>query len=238
MVDKKDENSQVKIDSVRSNTPIDSPQADSKKIYIFIALIIGVFLISIGSFSIYGYITSGKVLDIDNLHKENIEGNLDNKEGYLYNGFSFIKADGLWWTEIKRHDTLVKIPLHFGPKDVEKIPIFGELTDGFEQGDVYVAIDPDVQDKFYTLSLTELSFNIAKGINRQPVAACTKNTTDCFDRPIRSCNDSKGDSVIEIKVDPEAKIEFNGNCIKVQGQEYELTKAVNRLLYNWYGIMQ
>ena len=38
-------------------------------------------------------------------------------------------------------------------------------------------------------------------------------------------------------IDEEAGIELSGTCIKIKGKDYEIVKAVNRLLYQWYGIM-
>ena len=100
---------------------------DGKKILIAIIVIVGIVVISVGGFKAYDYFTSANIIDIDKLHDQNIEGDLNENEGYMYNGFSFIKVDGLWWTETMRNEVLVKIPLHFGPKEVEWINIEGKL---------------------------------------------------------------------------------------------------------------
>jgi len=212
---------------------------DGKKILIAIIVIVGIVVISVGGFKAYDYFTSANIIDIDKLHDQNIEGDLNENEGYMYNGFSFIKVDGLWWTETMRNEVLVKIPLHFGPKEVEWINIEGKLDPLFNQGDkVFVSIDPEVYNKYYTLALSELSFNIAKGLDRSPIGSCTEENWACENRTIVSCeNNPEKKPVIELAIDEEAGIELSETCIKIKGKDYEIVKAVNRLLYQWYGIM-
>ena len=95
-----------------------------------------------------------------------------------------------------------------------------------------------MQDKYYTLALSELSFNIVKGLNRSISGTCTKENNICDNRTIVSCNNSQGLPVIELALANETGIELLGNCLKISGQEYDLVKAVDRLLYQWYGVMK
>ena len=44
-------------------------------------------------------------------------------------------------------------------------------------------------------------------------------------------------AVIFIKYDNQTKVELKDNCVIVSGKEKELTKAVDRLLLYWYGIL-
>ena len=87
---------------------------DSRNILIMIGVIVGIFILTLGSFKVYNQFTGAGVMVIDDLHQKNLDGELDAEEGYLYNGYSIIKADGLWWTEIDAGSRLIKIPLHFG----------------------------------------------------------------------------------------------------------------------------
>jgi len=217
----------------------ETPVGDSKKILIAVLLIIGVLGFSLGGFKAYDYFTSADVIDIDALHVQNLEGELNDDEGYMYNGYSFIKVDGLWWTEVVIGNKLVKIPLHFSPKEVEEIEIKGNLNPAFNYGDVvYIAIDPNVQDQYYTLSLSELIFNVAKGLDRTPEGSCTEENWACENRTIISCdNNPNNKPVIELALAEESKIELVGSCIKISGSEYGIVKAVNRLLYQWYEVM-
>jgi len=227
------------LDEIKIEETIEEKTNDSKSIIITILIIVGLFALIIISSNVYNSFTGAEVIDVDELHKKNLEEKLDDEEGYTYNGFSFVKVDGLWWTEVKRLKTLVKIPLHFGPKELEDIPFTGSLSKNFDNGnEIYISINPDVANKFYTLSLTELSFNIAKGINRNPIGACTKKNSACDDREILNCTNTKGKPVVEISLANETKISAQGTCIKISGEGYDLIKATNRVLYMWYGVMQ
>ena len=81
---------------------------DGKAIVISILVIIGIFVLAFGGFQSYNSITAATVINVDDLHQENVNGNLDTEEGYLYNGFSFVLVDGLWWTEVSRDNKLTK----------------------------------------------------------------------------------------------------------------------------------
>ena len=184
-------------------------KSDAKSIIILISVVVGLFAISLAGFSAYNHFTGSAVVSIDDLHSKNIEGELKTEEGIMYNGYSFIKADGLWWTEFVLRNTLIKTPLHFNPLEVEHIQFSGKLDPGFDAGnEIYVTIDPNIADKYYSLSLTELSFNIAKGINRYPIGACTQEHPVCENRTIISCADTQGLPVIEIVPQGEPGINF------------------------------
>lgn len=217
----------------------DTSAGDTKNIIIGVLVIVGLLAITFGGFKVYDHFTSAEVVNVDEMHQDNLKGNLNNEEGYMYNGYSFIKADGLWWTEVQVKDKLLKIPLHFGPKEVEEVKVAGTLALEFNSGKkVYIAINPNTQNKYYTLAISELSFNMAKGIDRIPIGSCTEENWACDNRTIVSCiNNSDNLPVVELEIDEENKIELGGNCIKVSGQDYGIVKAIDRLLYQWYGIM-
>ena len=218
----------------------ENDKTDAKSIVITIIVILGIFGLLIGGFNFYNGITSAAVIDVDQLHQDNLNGNLDEEEGYMYDGYSFVKADGLWWTEMNKFGTTLKVPLHFAPKEVEEINIEGEFDPSFNVGEeVYIAIDPKVVNKYYTLSVSELSFNVVKGMDRIPVGSCTEAGNGCLDRDLISCeNNPDNRPVVELALAEEPSIIVEGTCIKVSGWEYDLVKAVDRLLYQWYGIME
>ncbi|MEK6863588.1 MAG: hypothetical protein AABW53_02730 [Nanoarchaeota archaeon] len=212
---------------------------DGKNILIMVGVIVGIFVLTLGSFKVYNQFTGAGVIVVDDLHQKNLDGDLDADEGYLYNGYSIVKADGLWWTEIDAGSRVIKIPLHFGPKEVEEIHVSGKLSSQFDKGNiVYIAIDPEVNyNKYYTLALMEMNNNILQGINRNIEAACTKENAACDNRTIINCDATDGKPVIELAVSESSEIEFSGSCIKISGDNEALVKAVDRMLYTWYGIM-
>ncbi|HLC97808.1 MAG TPA: hypothetical protein VJC21_03450 [Candidatus Nanoarchaeia archaeon] len=216
-----------------------SAKNDGKSLLILTGIVIGLFVLLFAGFRAYNSFTSASVVSIDDLHQQNLAGELDEDyEGYIYNGYSFVKVDGLWWTEMNKFGTLYKAPLHFAPRELENLIIGGTLDDTFNQGDeVYVTIDPTVQDKYYTLAVSELSFNIVQGMDRTPIGSCTEEDEACDNRTIISCETANGKPTIELGVGPEPEITLQGSCIKIRGTEYGIVKAVDRLLYQWFGIM-
>ena len=128
--------------------------------------------------------------------------------------------------------------VHFDPKHVIDIPITGVLDPLFNKGDeVYISIDPNIANKFYTLAIAEVSFNIAKGIDRTPVGACTETNEDCKAHEILSCENTQGKPVVELAFGDKEKVELIGTCIKITGNELALVEAVDRALYKWYGMV-
>ncbi|NQV91296.1 hypothetical protein HQ489_02380 [Candidatus Woesearchaeota archaeon] len=243
-MDEKEEDVQIEpvepVSKEDYNPELDADtKSNTKYLIIIIAIVIGIFAISLGGLKFFdGSPTGGLVVNVDQQHIDNKDGKLDPKEGYIYNGFSYVKVDGLWWAERKTQDRIIKIPLHFAPKDLEDIPVIGKLSPEFDIGDkVYVAIDPKIEDKFYTLGISELSFNMAKGVNRDPVGACIEENEACTDYEIISCENSGGKPVVELALGKQNIVELKGTCMKITGKDMGFVKAVDRALLKWYGMM-
>ncbi len=226
----------------------EAEKAESKTLFIAIAGLIAFFAIVFIAFQIYDSVAEEKIYTVDELHQLNLEGKLDSEEGYLYNGFSFVLHDGLWWTDIIKtfedeSQQMVRIPLHYGPRDLENIQVSGELDDGFGVGNnLYIGIDPTTVNSYYTLAISELSINAARVINRNPTGSCTFDEPSvCVDRPIVSCDNNPQDlPTVELAMsstpgDPE--IIYSGTCIKLVGNEEGIVQATDYLLWNWYGII-
>jgi hypothetical protein len=210
---------------------------NSKKLLIAIGIIIALFAVG---FLLRFFLDSDEVLTIDELHRRNIEGE-ESEINYMYNGFSFVYLDNLWYTQIKRKDdAIIDVPLHFSPKDLEEVPITGTLDKRFYQEEIYITFDPDETGLTYVaLSTAELSLNLAKGIEVMPIASCSKNETDaCKDRPIVNCDDKEKAIVYFKKGDGEGRIRLRGNCVELIGDEWEIVKATNRFLFYLYHVME
>jgi hypothetical protein len=218
----------------------EAPQkGDGRKLLLAIAVLVGIFAVFFVGFKGWNGITGATPLTIDDFHNENLQGNLDEKQGYVYNGFSFVNVDNLWWSEVHLPEKRFKFPLHFGPRDVDQIPVTGSLDPAWSDGEiVYIAIDPIKADQYYTLAVSELSINMAQGMNRIPEAVCTVNDPICDNRTIANCENTQGMPLIEIVQGDGPRIEANGMCIKLIGRDLDLVKAADRLILNWYGIIQ
>ena len=212
---------------------------DNKTVFLIIGAVIGIFLLFIVGFALYNHFNPAPQT-IDDFHALNYQGKLPPEQGYMYNGYSFIKSDGLWWTELTRVNRTIKFPVHFGPKDVEQIEFSGPgLSALFENGsEIYISINPSIQDKYYGLAISELSFNVAEGIGRMPVGACSQESPVCENRTVINCSSANNRPVIEFALANETSIYVENTCILIQGQGYDIVKAVDRLLFNWYNIIK
>lgn len=164
-------------------------------------------------------------------------------EKYTYNGFEFKKLGDIWYVKVQPFGgtNLFNVPLHFSPRDVKDISVIGDLDKNFNSREIYITFDPsedkDNKDmKFIALASAELSLSMAQGLGTVPLSACAKNlTAACNEKPIKDC--SSQESVIYLREAETPKVTFNGRCVLIEGKDYELVKATDRLLLWWYGVM-
>jgi hypothetical protein len=161
-----------------------------------------------------------------------------------YDNWEFTKMADMWWFEWQKGENLYTVPLRFNPYEAEEISIRGEINTTKFNSEKYVYITFDLSDEsnqdlaILALAATELTQNLATAINRVPLAACINNMSDaCEGNPIKTCTNTN-EPVIYIREGGKAGITLNSNCIILEGNGFELLKAVDRLLYHWYGIMQ
>ena len=161
-------------------------------------------------------------------------------EHYTYNHFDFYYHDGMWYTQIQLGNQPWNVPLRFGPREVEYIPIVGDPNILLTVKGVYITFDPDSANLNYTaLAVSELSLNLAQALDITPIGACTKNITEaCHNRPIISCETDKKHAIIYLTEESNFPIvEQKDNCLILKGKGFDLVKAVDRLLLYWYKIM-
>ena len=71
---------------------------------------------------------------------------------------------------------------------------------------------------------------------KTPVPACDKNETDaCASVPLITCENTN-DLVLYVLQDDEPSVTLDDNCIIIKGNELDLVKAVDRLLFAFYEI--
>ena len=233
-MEEKQENN-IKIEELKEpEENKDDSKKDTKKLLLLIGIVIGCFVL----FFLIRVIRSptGEFITIDELHKKNLE-NKPSDINYVYNGFSFVYYDYIWYTQVQKNDTIYDIPMHFGPRDVEYIPLTGSIDKDINIKAIYVTFNPLSSDmKYVALSTAELSVNLVRGMDIIPVAACDRNKTNaCKDRPIITCEDNK--PTIYIKESDETAVKITNNCIIVEGKGIDLVKATDRLLLELYGVM-
>jgi len=159
-----------------------------------------------------------------------------------YNNFPFVKIDTHWTTQWSDGQDVYNLKLRFNPYEAESIPIFGELEDDFNLRTAYVTFDPDKEPNSYgyeALAAAELSLNLAGVFGSDLISACTQNVTGvCSERPTITCDNTNGSVLYLQRSEGDAKVLLEGNCITISGSEFELVKAVDKLLYKIYKIIE
>ncbi|MBI2651505.1 hypothetical protein HYX01_03470 [Candidatus Woesearchaeota archaeon] len=189
------------------------------------------------------YFTKEKPRTIDDLHELNLKGKLKPEQGYVYNDiYSFVKFDGLWYTQFlsPQGSRFYNIQFRYGPKDVESVKIKGFLNAGILNNatDYYVTFNPTGKD-FASVALAVGDFNehMTKIFFKKPIAACDRNETlPCKERPIITC-DNTDKMVLYVKEANATKVSYGNNCITVEGSGFELVKGIDRVLFNFYGVI-
>ena len=200
-------------------------------------------IVLFGAFFSFGYIKETyfrpQPKTLDDMHNETLSGE-ETDLNYLYNGFSFVRAQGLWYTEVGGGpNTIYKVALHYSPRELEDVKVTGQINKTFTDAKaVFVTFDPtDPNLQYVALSAAELSLSLTKAIKVTPVAACTQNITEaCSTRPIITC-DSRA-PVIFLKQANETALNLKGNCIEITGWREGIVKATDRLILQWYGVMK
>lgn len=187
------------------------------------------------------YLKKPEILTPDEMHKKNLEGKLTGAEGYVYNGFSFVKYEKLWFTQLHPQDSesIYNVQLHFGPRETEQLNILGDPMPFAKAKAVYLIFDPLGQQLPYVaLAAGEFSLNTAVVLNITPIAACTRNETEiCKKRPIVDCEHDKEHAIVYLKEADKAGVVVEQNCITVSGTQADLVKATDKLLLKWFQVI-
>jgi len=236
-----EQNSHPETNNKDVNVEKNAPMIKSDKVLIVSVVVI--LLIIAAFFSVRYFMPKQKVVTLDDINKENIEGKLDPELGYVYKGaYSFIYNDGLWLLQLKspQGTAVYNIALHYGARDVENITVIGGPTKKFtDSEDFYVTFNPTASDLQYTaLAVSELDNSLIKSFQKKPIAACDRNETSaCFDRPIVTCETNSSIPVIYFQNADGPRAVYVDNCLIIQGSGLDLVRVVDRILLQWYKVM-
>ena len=216
---------------------------DWKTLLMVLGIIILLTAVSFAGVWGYNKYKTASILSVDELHQKNLAGELDEDEGYVYNGYSFVKYDDFWNTEIKSSSTnqTYSMMFRFGPREVENISIEGSLNISLfnDATSYYGTFNPlgfGGDFSAVTLAVSDFHIGMTKVFQKTPIAACDRNETRaCSTRPIVRC-DTTQDLVFYVEENTKPRVIFDNNCIIVQGQGFDVVRAVDRTLFQLYGI--
>ncbi|MBI2141475.1 hypothetical protein HYU16_03560 [Candidatus Woesearchaeota archaeon] len=170
------------------------------------------------------------------------DGTVDNaEESRYYNGFEFVTDGSTWFTQWKGDELTYNLQLRHPPWEVENVTVKGQVDWRFQMPGIFITFDPPEnfsrQNSFLFLASVDLTSNLDTVLDRTVIAACTANLTEaCTQRPIVTC--STNASVIYLKVSNETGVFLDGNCATIQGYEKGLTRAADKVIYQWLKIIR
>lgn len=146
-----------------------------------------------------------------------------------YNGIRFSLTDQGWVGKNLGFATV------YLPREVEEISFEGMLSPGTFNQKIYIVTDPAMS---FASELYELSRAIAiKNYN----PACLPEDADkegCEELALIDCDNADLDNtVIIFKVSNETFVRASGSCLEVYGEGQDLIRAVDRVIYGLYGVI-
>ncbi len=229
-----------KVEEINKPEEQEDPKKSEKSLILAAAAIILVLALI---FAI-GYFYRPQPKTLEDLHILNLKGKLKPEQGYVYKGvYSFVTLDKLWYTQLTspKGTKIYSLALRYSPKDLKDIVIEGNLNGEFfnSQSEFYVTFDPTGKEFSYvTLAVADFDTHMAKVFEKKPVPACDRNETQpCKNKPIVTC-ENKDKLVLYVKESDKFRVYYNDNCIVVEGSGFDLVKGVDRILYNFYNIME
>ncbi len=220
---------------------IEEPRKSSEKVLIISIVII---LILLASIFIYIRFNKPEPLTLEDLHVLNLQGKLKPEQGYVYKGvYSFVTLDNVWYTQLQspKGTKIYSLSLRYSPRELQDIVIEGNLDKEFfdNQTEFYVTFNPTGKEFSYVgLAVGDFDTHMLKVFEKTPIAACDRNETQpCKNRPIVTCED-KDKLILYIRESDKFRVYYNDNCIVVEGSGFDLVKGVDRILYNFYNIME
>ena len=157
-----------------------------------------------------------------------------------YNNWEFEYYDNLWWTLWQRDDIQYILSLRYNPIQTLEVTVDGEISETFERDTIHVSFDPTVQNQTYVaLAAAELSLNLARAMGVEVIPSCTvADHPDCENRPIVNCDTENVSVIIIRETKGPAGVLLQGDCMTLYGEELELVRAVDRMVYTFYGIIR
>lgn len=150
-------------------------------------------------------------------------------ESSKYKGFSFIKTDSGWNL---KNTNLITI---FLPNEVENISMQGIEKNDFKRNIYYLAMSDSEQK-----AADEINRAFSDVIEKAQIACSAKyeNESFCSELPIKSCEDEASDFIIEIEESENQSISYSGNCISIKGNEIDLLRSADRIIYSAYRVIK
>jgi len=146
-----------------------------------------------------------------------------------YNGFSFVQTDQGW--QLKDTGLITK----FLPNDVENISSPAISGEDFKNNVYFIAMSNSEQ-----LTANELNSAFYNAIIKSQLACSEKyaNESFCNDLPVKNCENETSSLIIQIEEGENQSINYKDNCLTIKGNEADLLKSADKIIFSAYGVIK
>ncbi|MBS3122357.1 hypothetical protein J4434_05755 [Candidatus Woesearchaeota archaeon] len=260
----------IAVDDIKIREDVEEIQEQSWfSDYKLLGIIVGVVLVVLIIILAIPSIFKETPKTINELHQDVLDGK-DDENNYLYNQYSFVRIGSdttgyMWYTQILNPSTKIKydIPLHYGPKEIEDIPVNGDINQFLQMMYIYnntlseysefninetqfpniayFSFDPNSNNlDLINLAHHEIRTNMLQVLDVRLLPACTTDQNEaCKKIAVLTCENKTLPIIVfnDVNATTATSIDINNNCITLNGYGKGIVKDVDRLLYKMYGIM-
>lgn len=154
----------------------------------------------------------------------------NSSESVKYNNLKFVKSENGVWTAYKEDKQIVLFnnPNELTNIKVEKID-FNQLNSAEK---IYISLNSEDNLGNY---LQGLQFNLLNNLAPKKISACYKDSEPCKDLPLKDCKDATNSvKIIVIKKGDNTTINYNNNCLNIQGKDEELVKFIDKMVLEMF----
>jgi len=148
-----------------------------------------------------------------------------NTETITYKDQKFKNINDRWVTIINNQ----QISLTYSPETLTSTPTIISLNDLNSAQKIYITSNPTENTQ---LQQAELLSNLIPFLTPQLVQACTEDTPECANKPLKTCqNATQTVKVIQFKESDQNIITYQNNCLIIQGNQELIKKIDKQVLY-------
>ncbi len=163
-------------------------------------------------------------------------------ESYTYNYFEFRKVNDVWYTQTQEGQNLLQVSLRHGPRELEDIPVRGDITAFKQNSFFYITFDPrpENHDPYVTMANAEISPPMVVHFAKDIQVACTVEHDACTEMgvPRIDCKSTEEAVIFINRNESGPSVAVQGSCATISGLGEELVMAADRFMYGMYGIMK
>jgi len=160
----------------------------------------------------------------------------DGSEKVEYNGFTFLKQDNRWFTEVEVYGEKQTVTSLYHPGQLNETDVKIDIgIEKFAGKDLYViALSPEEQQ-----AAIELVYNLGNFVNRAQFACLPTQINDsfCDDKPVKDCGDVDFNSAIILINTEIDNTEYKEGCLKIKGEKEDFVKITDKIIFQIFNII-